>query len=268
MAPSANRPKTFPARSKKSYRLEMESRTLYLLLSLMALTGVVVFYLGVETGRALRDPNAPVPLSAEFRTPGPGAAQDTGSTPRAFNQALQSEKTLIEGLKKDQTQASLKTQNLLKRTNRFRMEELLPEKTGQPAAGPQGKTPITPVTPKSLDQAKQALARNPAPKRPGTAKAAPPPRAAPSKSARKQVADDGSLYTVQVFSSQYQKNAQDLANRLKNKGFPAYVSRFQSSRNEVRFRVRVGKTTKTRAIELSDRLKREALMREPQLTKL
>jgi cell division septation protein DedD len=256
MATSANRPKTFPARSKKSYRLEMESRTLYLLLSLMALTGVVVFYLGVETGRALRDPNAPVPLSAEIRTPGLRGVQDTGSTPRALNRALQSEINLIEGLKKDQNQAALKTQNLLKRTDRFKMEEVLPAKSARPGAKPQVKAP---------KQAKPALARNPAPKRPATEKAV---KAAAGKPARAKVADDGSLYTVQVFSSRFQKNAQDLASRLKNKGFPAYVSRFQSSQNEVRYRVRVGKTTKSRALELSDRLKREALMRKPQLTKL
>ena len=256
MATSANRPKTFPARSKKSYRLEMESRTLYLLLSLMVLTGVVVFYLGVETGRALRDPNVPVPLSAEIRTPGLRAIQDTGSTPKAFNGALQSEKNLVEGLKRDQNQAALKTQNLLKRTDRFKMEEVLPAKSGQPGT----KTAVT--QPKA---AKPALVKSPATKKPATEKAV---TAAPYKPARAKVADDGSLYTVQVFSSQYQKNAQDLANRLKNKGFPAYVSRFQSSTNQVRFRVRVGKTTKTRAVELSDRLKREALMRKPQLTKL
>ena len=256
MATSANRPKTFPARSKKSYRLEMESRTLYLLLSLMALTGVVVFYLGVETGRALRDPNAPVPLSAEIRTPGPKAVQDTGSTPRAFNRALQSEINLIEGLKKDQNQATLKTRNLLKRTDRFKMEEVLPAKTGQPGIGPQVIQP---------NPQKPALARNPAPKRPATEKAV---QAAPSNKARVKAADDGSLYTVQVFSSRFQKNAQDLAGRLKNKGFPAYVSRFQSSQNEVRYRVRVGKTTKSRALELSERLKQKALMRKPQLTKL
>lgn len=257
MATSANRPKTFPARSKKSYRLEMESRTLYLLLSLMALTGVVVFYLGVETGRALRDPNAPVPLSAEFRAPGLRTAPDAGSTPpKAFNGALQSEINLIEGLKRDQNQAALKTKNLLKRTDRFKMEEVLPAKSDSPGA----KMALTQPKP-----ANPALVKRPAPKAPLPEKAV---VAARNKPARAKGTDDGSLYTVQVFSSQYQKNAQDLANRLKNKGFPAYVSRFQSSRNEVRFRVRVGKTTKSRAMELSDRLKREALMRKPQLTKL
>ena len=256
MATSANRPKTFPARSKKSYRLEMESRTLYLLLSLMALTGVVVFYLGVETGRALRDPNAPVPLSAEIRTPGTLAAQDPGATPKAFNQALQSEKNLIEGLREDQNKAALKTQNLLKRTDRFKMEEVLPAKSNLLGAKPQGKAP---------DMEKPALASNLAPKKPAAKNAL---KAVANNPARARVADDGSLYTIQVFSSRFQKNAQDLANRLKNKGFPAYVSRFQSSRNEVRYRVRVGKTSKARALELSDRLKRDALMREPQLTKL
>jgi len=256
MATSANRPRTFPARSKKSYRLELESRTLYLLLSLLLVTGVFVFYLGIETGRALRDPNTPVPLSAELRTPAPKGVLTAGTAPKAFNQALQSERDLIEGLKKDQAQATLKTENLLKRTDRFKMEEVLPEK-GAPEAKPlvaQLKQPKQPPKP--------ALAVNPAPQRPA---APPPPARVPVKV---KVVDDGSLYTIQVFSSQFQKNAQDLANRLKNKGFPAYVSRFQSSRNEVRFRVRVGKTTKSRAIELSDRLKREALMRKPQLTKL
>lgn len=253
MATSANRPKIFPARSKKSYRLELESRTLYLLLSLMALTGVVVFYLGVETGRALRDPNAPVPLSAEIRTPGLGTLQDTGTIPKAFNRVLQSEKNLIEGLRKDQNQAALKTRNLLKRTERFKMEEVLPAKSRPPGTSSQAIP------------SKPALVKNPPPEKPAAQK---PVKAAASNPARARVADDGSLYTIQVFSSRFQKNAQDLANRLKNKGFPAYVSRFQSSKNEVRYRVRVGKTTKSRAIELSDRLKREALMRKPQLTKL
>ncbi|NIP71595.1 MAG: hypothetical protein GWO16_00500, partial [Gammaproteobacteria bacterium] len=70
MATSASRSRLFPNRSRKAYRLEMEGRTLYLLLSLMVLTGGVIFYLGLVTGKALRDPNAAVPLSAELRAPG------------------------------------------------------------------------------------------------------------------------------------------------------------------------------------------------------
>ena len=63
MAQSAARSRMFTSRSRRAYRLEMESRTIFLLLSLMVFTGVVVFYLGVVTGMGLRDPN-PAPVAA------------------------------------------------------------------------------------------------------------------------------------------------------------------------------------------------------------
>lgn len=249
MASSAKTSRIFPPRSRKSYRLEMESRTLYLLLSLMALTGVVVFYLGVVTGKALRNPNTTVPLSAEIRTPAAPATPEGGQL--AFNNALQPQKGLIEGLRQDESSATRRTENLLKQSKQLELEEVPRPGLGLPTA-PVSKIPATPPAASVAAPGKMASPPRPAAVRP------PAPVQPP----------DGSLYTVQVFSSRYQKNAQEMVRRLKTKGFPAYMNRFESADKQVVYRVRVGRTSKARAQTLSDQLKQNENMRDPVITKL
>jgi cell division septation protein DedD len=227
----------------------MEGRTLYLLLTLMLLTGVVVFYLGVVTGKALRDPNATVSLSAEMRAPADPAAPASaaGQQGLAFNEALRAKEPSIEGLRVEQEGVTQRTEDLVSRVQKqLELEEVKPGDAA-PAAAP-AKPPA----------AAQAPAAAPAP-----ARSAP----APAPPATASTADEG-LFTVQVFSSTHQDNARALAERLKGMGFAAYLNRFQDANNQVWFRVRVGRTSRGEAETLSARLRSEANLKNPQVRKL
>lgn len=255
MATSANRSRLFPARSKKSYRLEMEGRTLYLLLTLMALTGVVVFYLGVVTGKAIRDPNVTVSLSAEMRAPDAlqGAADLRNSL--ALNNALKSKDSLLEGLKVEDAGLTERTRSLLdKGLKQLELREVTP--------GEKPSAPIAPNAPVSL------VTTPPATKMPGQPPANTQPGNTRLGTARAAAPGKGGTYTVQVFSSKVEKNARELVKRLKNRGFSAYLNRFQSADNQVWYRVRVGRTNRAEADTLSGRLKSEANMKDPQVRKL
>jgi cell division septation protein DedD len=81
-------------------------------------------------------------------------------------------------------------------------------------------------------------------------------------------ADDGSLYTVQVFSSQRQDSARRLMERLQGQGFSAYLNRFETADRQVWYRVRVGKTDHAGAEALQSRLRAEAKLKNPQIQKL
>ena len=250
MASSASPSRLFTARSRKSYRLEMESRTLYLLLSLMALTGVVIFYLGVVTGKALRDPNAPVALTAQMST---SAAKDGAAQPDrlAFTEALKGDQKGVEGLKAEGQSASQRTDALLSEA-----QKQLELKEVTPAGTPKTPTAAAVSAPKAPAPTGASL-----PQVAATAPAATPP--APSATA-----GNGELYTVQVFSSQHQDSARQLMERLRAQGFAAYLNRFESADREVWYRVRVGKTDRASAETLQGRLRSEAKLRNPQVQKL
>lgn len=258
MATSAHRSRIFPARSKKSYRLEMEGRTLYLLLTLMVLTGVVVFYLGIVTGKAMRDPNNTVALSAQLRTPGAAAVEDGKTLTRqgfAFNSALKTQDPLIEGLKTEEEKATLRTQDLLKRGERqLELKEITTPSAALLSSAPSSTAPRIPA---STSPARQGIPTPAQPIAPKIATRAPGSTALP-----------GDLYTVQVFTSRYEKNARELVNRLRNQGFSAYLNRYQSSQNKVLYRVRVGRTSRADADILMRRLRTEANLKEPQIRKL
>lgn len=245
MATSASRSRLFPARARKSYRLEMEGRTLYLLLSLMALTGVVIFYLGLVTGKALRDPNAPVALSAQLGAPAPDADASPAAEKLAFGNALKGDGK-VEGLRLENQQASQVTEALVSEAQRqLKLEETTPE------APKVTEAPVAAQPP-----ARSQLPAPSAPTPPRVAQPVAPP------------ADDGSLYTVQVFSSQREENARQLMNRLRGQGFAAYMNRFEAADRQVWYRVRVGKTNRTDAETLQSRLKSEAKLKNPQVQKL
>ena len=260
MASSASPSRLFTARSRKSYRLEMESRTLYLLLSLMALTGVVVFYLGVVTGKALRDPNAPVALSAQMGAP---ATADSAAQPGAlaFNEALKGEQTGVEGLRVEGQSASQRTDALISEAKKqLELKEVSPSQAAKPQlATPQAPAPATAPVPAAAPAPPKAEA-------PRAAAPAPPRVTQPAAPSRP--ADDGSLYTVQVFSSQHQESARRLMERLQGQGFAAYLNRFETADKQVWYRVRVGKTDRAGAETLQSRLRSEAKLRNPQVQKL
>ena len=124
MATMVNRPRLFSPRSGRAYRLEMEGRTLFLLVSLLVLTGAVIFSLGIVTGMGLRDPTAVVSPRPESTAPPPSATAPAEET-LAFNRGLQAPENSIEGLKINQQEASKTTRELLARVEReLKLEEV------------------------------------------------------------------------------------------------------------------------------------------------
>lgn len=233
MATSATRSRMLSSRARRAYRLEMEGRTLMLLVGLMALTGLVVFYLGVMTGRALRDPNLSVATATvQEATPTADEGAPSGSG-LGFNEAL----TGGEGsLKTDGAQVTERTRELLSRAEQqLDLEEVTPKKP-QPVTAPTVKQPSAPSAA--------------APKRPSQPQAGVLP---------------AGEFTVQVFSSREQARAQELMRTLQSKGFPSYLNRFESTDKQVWYRVRVGKTTRDEAEVLSSRLKGEPEVRDPRI---
>ncbi len=268
MAILAKGARVMPPRMHRAYRLEMSGRTLLTLLSLLTLTGLVVFYLGVVTGKGLRDPNPPSAANLP-----PGAAAGTqpaaGAAPGSltFNQALTSSNPQIEGLKTEQSALAQKTQSLI---NQSRQEvELVevPTKTplAAPAPGPAKATSAKAAPPATVASAKPEGAMpaipSAAPKRTATA-----PPAASKPTGRPAAA--GEEYTVQVFSSTQQHSAQDLMATLKKKGYPAYLNQYQDAEKKTWYRVRVGKGSKSEADTLAARLKQDGDIKSPRVMKL
>lgn len=253
MATSSTRSSMFPDRSRRAFRLDMEGRTLVLLISLLASTGVVVFYLGVVTGMAVRDPNGVIPLATqvavppEVKTPKPGSLD--------FNKALESG-SQMQGLRARGDAAAQRTDQLISKAPR----QLELKETETPAP-PNTTTVTSPVV--QSPQAQQ-------PSRPIVTAAGTPAAASPSSQPRQPTKPviSGGLYTVQVFSSPNQDNAQDLLSKLKKQGYSAYLNRFQSSDNRVWYRVRVGKTSREAAESLSNKLRNESGLKSPKVIKL
>lgn len=246
MAKPAKPGKLSSSRPGKTYRLDMEGRTIVMLVGLLALTGIVIFYLGMLSGKGLRDANSGAQVAGLIRTqPATTATQPESLT---FNQAINADNPAIDELKITEDRIAKRTEALLSRAEReLVLEEVpLPNRpvapaVSRPAASTRSNTRIaTPTAPKSNPPA--------------------PVKLASSKSS--------GVYTVQVFSSQNSTKAQDLVSNLRRKGFDAYMNQFQAANNKTWFRVRVGRNTKSIAESLKQRLIREAKMKAPAVLRL
>lgn len=230
MASSIKRSSLITPRSPKAYRLEMEGRTIALMVGMMALTGVVLFALGMVTGMGMRDPSGGLPVAA-LSTALPARSEPSPPAESlAFNKGVAAPESTIEGLKLKESEASGKTSILLKRAEReLKLEEIpvsRPRATSKPAA-----------------------------------QASNPP-AAPATKAK------AVLYTVQVFSSRHQGRARDLMLKLKRQGFAAYMNQYQGTNRESWFRVRVGKLNRADAQRMVDSLKSKAKLKAPRIIQL
>ena len=241
MATMVNRPRLFSPRSGRAYRLEMEGRTLFLLVSLLVLTGAVIFSLGIVTGMGLRDPTAVVSPRPESTAPPPSATAPAEET-LAFNRGLQAPENSIEGLKINQQEASKTTRELLARVEReLKLEEV--------SAAPKLRLPARP---------------EPNPAVPAALK----PASQPAAGMEPAAVTAAEQYTVQVFSSRNRANARNLMLRLRKEGFAAYLNQFQGSNQQTWYRVRVGKAERAEAERLAERLKAEANMKAPRVIRL
>lgn len=229
MATSIKRSSLITSRAPKAYRLEMESRTILLMVGMMALTGLVIFALGMVTGMGMRDPGGALPV-ASLASPVPVKSEPVPPPESlAFNKGVDAREPTIEGLKQKEAQASGQTDLLLKRAEReLKLEEISVTRPKAPSNPPKNKP---------------------------AARASNPPAA-------------GELYTVQVFSSRHQERARDLMLRLKRQGFDAYMNQYQGANRENWFRVRVGKMNRADAQRMKGRLKSEAQLKAPRIIQL
>lgn len=211
------------------YRLELERRTLYLLLGMLALTGVVIFSLGVVTGMGMRVPAGALPVATQSPAPAEEEPAPPQSESLAFNEGLKKGTSpTLEGLKINEASVSKQTKTLLERAGReLKLEEVQPKPPPAAKARPQ------------------------------------PPAAAPNPPAA-----DTERYSVQVFSSQHRENARDLMVKLKKLGFDAYMNQFQGPDRRTWFRVRVGRTSRGGAERLAERLRAEADLKAPRIVQL
>ena len=242
---------------RRAYRLEMAGRTAALLLGLLALTGLVIFYLGVLTGKGLRDPNAPA--SADATAPAADSGLKPGVTPTALNHALTAQNGQIEGLKSDESSANQQTQQLLSRAKQeLALEEVAPK-------------PATAATPSPTSKSTTQSTPKPAPAQPAAPAA---PQSKPGQAAARSAHPAASAtsaeggYTVQVFSSPQQQSAQEIASDLKKKGFPAYINQFQAADKRIWFRVRVGKGSRQEAESLAGKIRQSSTLQDLRVLKL
>lgn len=127
MATSVNRSRLVGSRPPgNAYRLEMEGRTLALLVGLLGLTGLVVFALGIVTGLGMRDPVTRVPVITQTLPTTQGAQPPTAEK-LTFPKGLKTPTGEIEGLKKDQKQATSQTKAILeKASTQLELKEVKP----------------------------------------------------------------------------------------------------------------------------------------------
>ena len=264
MATPTTRSRLISSQSRKSYRLEMEAPTLFLLLGMMIATGVVLFYLGMVTGMAMREPT---PQVAATTTADPATTQPpTAAENLSFNKALEQTTTPLESVQTRTGQATQRTEELL---SKARKEMELEESTtaqngGKPAAAAQNGGKPAATTQNGGNSATTANAARPA----ATARTPTAPAGGSATSPAATAPRDSGLYTVQVFSSQSHERAQELVTRLKGKGYGAFLSRFETSDRQVWYRVRVGKTSREEADAMADKLINEERLTSTQVLKL
>ncbi len=265
---------------RRALRLEMAGRTVVLLLALLGLTGAVIFYLGVITGKGLRNPNAPPPSVATAPGAAPGAAAgNANSDPApaspagvdsvALNRALTATDNPIEGLKQEAAQASRQAQTAASKAK----QELQLEEVSQPPPAPtKARKPESAPPPPSKAAARKPAAARPAANQPAASQAVANPPAAPKPPAAQAApaapgTAEGS-YTVQVFSSLQQQSARDVMNGLKHKGYGAFLNQFQAADGKTWYRVRVGRASKAEAETLAQRLRKEGNLEGLRVLKL
>ena len=95
------------------------------------------------------------------------------------------------------------------------------------------------------------------------------PTTSVSKPKPPQPSKNQAWYTIQVFSSRKQANAEGVLARLKRNGFPdTYIDRYESADKRVLYRVRVGKLDKTKAQAEALRLQQLDFIESAQITRI
>jgi cell division septation protein DedD len=91
----------------------------------------------------------------------------------------------------------------------------------------------------------------------------------PAENMARPAQEPSTNYTVQVFSSKLRKNAEDMLNMLRDRGFPdAYIHTHINPDNSVLYRVRVGKASKEQAEDRAFQLRNLNFVDSIQITRI
>lgn len=204
---TAEKPQKTTKSSPTQYTIDLDLKGILFFIVLAALTGVVVFYLGILFGKASRDPNIKAISTTE--QPIPQSKSDERITSKDLEiYNIREEDTNLSDLKKN-------TQNLLQQADQMLSDSSKPETptTSKPATA----TPLNAPKPAST-------AAN-----------------WPEKSNDKELPKD--TYTLQVFATKDKDKANRIVRLLRQQDFDAYLAQVEIE-NQTIYRVRVGKKPK------------------------
>jgi len=204
------------------HEIQLGKKQLFFAFMAAALYSVVVFSLGVWVGQDVRRPDSEVAAEATPDTPAATTPEPTKVAPNELDYAAR-----------------------------------LGDGKGAPATPPAETKPIEPPTPPETEVA--AAAKTPPPVAPKTAAATPKTAPAETKAApppAEKAAPKAGNVTTQVGAFSDKTVAQNLATRLKAKGYAAYV--FTAPTGPLQQKVRVGPLAdKAEADKVMARLKKE-----------
>ena len=229
--------------ARKAYRIQLSIPTAFALVLLGGVSLVVSFYMGVITGESMRQ----IDFSQETTE-----AQTVPSAPDLEKRELQFF-SMSEG-GPETVDINLPGFNRLQQ-RAAELRSATNEMTGEPRPSDLYTRP-TPEAESNDEEDLLPLDDGPAESQPAENMARPTQEVAPD-------------YTVQVFSSKLRKNAEDMLNMLRDRGFAdAYIHTHINPDNSVLYRVRVGKVTKEQAEQRAFDLRRLNFVDSIQITRL
>ena len=273
------------AKSSKPYRFSFKP-TRIIALGLFAF-GLLsfTFYLGLVTGKSMRDPG--LPLAASVKTS--ATAIETADKAAGVESAATLKEREIEFFKLGEKAATgeLKTLDLDKLDRLRQTTDSLGKKADKRIAESQkvleadlkaletevvvkdvtGQFEGTEESSKSLATVPTTSTAAPTTTRPAP-KARPTPPAPPKPPKSLTVAVRTDTYTVQVMSARNRSSANDLVDKLGRSGFEAFINTFVDAKGGKWFRVRVGKYDKQTAEKEARRISKLKYIDNVQISKL
>ncbi|MBF0349670.1 MAG: SPOR domain-containing protein [SAR324 cluster bacterium] len=237
----------------KTFRIQLSELHVVVLCVLGCTCLVISFYMGLVTGKSLRDP-------AEL-----SVSQNVGIT-------QQPEKLSNEDLSffemDDAKIGSSETEDLTNLKARAKqLQDTTREITGeQPAEAIVVATGVKGGD--SLNPSGDVKKDTPPAKTTAPAKEQVEPPPVSQQAATQAVVSDGSQYTVQVFTSSSRETAEKLVEKLKQSGYAnAFIHTFASDKTKL-YRVRVGRMDKTSAETLAFKLRKLDYIDSVQVTRI
>ena len=237
-----------PAKKKKpqgnatQFTLDMDIKGLSLILILMALTMVVVFYLGVIYGKAARNPGD-LPLS-----PGLNNVQDIIPPKDLKIYDVRQTNDELKALQSDFAHASKKGDNLQKAEDQRTTDEKA--RKSKEAATQKSMNGFR------VDDLEKSRTNNAEVPKPVVKK----PESDPGVNWPEQVLSDSpakpkeTIYSVQVMATRSRDKAANIIKQLALKGFESYMVEGKVENTTI-YRVRVGKNNKAKIRVIKERLK-------------